>query len=127
MICPLSVITTKIFARELLWAVMQRKMFFYIFHQKQIQCWLLVSPHSFILLTDNIMLNLFKRVVLGKKKNIYIYISVYLTASISHKVSAFLNSNSNRPTATWIANFSLLICKNTHCPKTFLLLTQLLY
>lgn len=77
MICPLSVITTKIFARELLWAVMQRKMFFYIFHQKQIQCWLLVSPHSLILLTDNIMLNLFKRVVLGKKK-IYEYIYIYI-------------------------------------------------
>lgn len=69
MTCHFSVITMKISAGELLQAVLQRKKIFsYIFHQKRIRCWLLVAPHSLILLTSKITLNLLNKVVLGKKE-----------------------------------------------------------
>lgn len=69
MTCHFSVITMKISAGELLQAVLQRKKIFsYVFHQKRIRCWLLVAPHSLILLTSKITLNLLNKVVLGKKE-----------------------------------------------------------
>lgn len=92
MTCHFSVISMKISAGELLQAVLQRKKIFsYVFHQKRIRCWLLVAPHSLILLTSKITLNLLNKVVLGKKEKKKTVLVSLLSYNISFSLFLFFS------------------------------------